>query len=550
MLSTPRRRTWQLAAALALVLLATGAAVGATAGSAAGATRVTGAARATAATMAAADGPGTASAAQVQQALGVGKIPAALVFIVDITQSMAARHNNLYGEVLQYVPAYLTSLARQDPQDQVAIVLLGKSADTHVLYPLGPPQAETGLPPSPYSDESDFGLAFEKAVDVLAQASSTFKVGQVLLFSDGDVTEPASDDVQYAAPNNDFTGPGWKQLAARVRDLQTQQGMTIGAYDVPLSVMSTSAQTNALRQVFPSVQALPRGPSFAATLAGATPKILQSKVASAAAPDSGKGVQVTWSVAGSSLDFRKPGHVDARLTLRALTKKIPLYLSGLSVTSTGLPATLQESLPDQALEPGQAVTVPVHLTWAATSGGSSLNGGTATIHGDLVLHGRVLSSFTSALVTDFGDTSYSPGPLKGSVSAPVTVIEALSSYVAVLLIVGITLVLALLAALGVTLVLTSMRGTLVLTSVNNNSGEVSLRGHRVSVPTDSLISLPGRLIARGSPNGQVRVVIQLKDKLPGNATFKPGDGKMAAGVWVEYEAPAQDGRGWARFGSR
>jgi hypothetical protein len=542
---------WRLAAALALVLLATGAAVGAIAGSAAGATRVTGAARVTAATAAAADGPGTASAAQVEQALGVGKIPAALVFIVDITQSMSARHNNLYGEVLQYVPAYLTRLARQDPQDQVAIVLLGKSADTQVLYPLGPPQAETGLPPSPYSDESDFGLAFEKAVDVLAQASSTFKVGQVLLFSDGDVTEPATDDSKYAAPNNNFTGPGWKQLAARVRDLQTQQGMTIGAYDVPLSVMSTSAQTNALRQVFPSVQALPRGPSFADTLAGVTPKILQSKVASAAAPDSGKGVQVTWSgLPASSLDFRKPGHADARLTLRALTTKVPLYLSGLSVTSTGLPATLQESLPDQALRPGQAVTVPVHLTWAATSGGSSLTGGTATLNGDLVLHGRVLSSFTSALVTDFGDTGYTPGSLRGSVSAPVTVIESLSSYAGVLLVIGIILVLALIAALGAALYLTSMRGTLVLTSVSNNSGEVPLRGHRVSVPTDNLIRLPGRLIARGTPGGQVRVVLELEDKLPGNATFKPGDGKMAAGVWVEYEDPAQHGRGSARFGSR
>src|SRR5438477_3553498 len=70
------RRT---ALALSLALLAAGAALGAAPGGASGAVRGT------------VGAPGNASAGDVERVLGVGKIPAAIVLIVDVTYSMDSR---------------------------------------------------------------------------------------------------------------------------------------------------------------------------------------------------------------------------------------------------------------------------------------------------------------------------------------------------------------------------------------------------------------------------------------------------------------------------
>ena len=499
-----------------------------------------------------------ATDAQVERALDIGNIPAAIVFIIDISGSMGAGphpwDHNLYHYVYQDVPSYLANLADRDPQDKVAIVLLGKRTDTQILYPLGPPQGETGLPLAPYSDESDFGYAFKLAADVLTQASPTIKVGQVLLFSDGDVTEPASDDSEYASPDNNFTGSGWQELKSRVNELAVQQGMTISAYDVPLASSSSSAsaytsdQANALRQVFPDVMTLPWGSQLAQTLAGVNSRILDSKVASAAAPDSGAGVQVSWrglpSTAAGPLDFRRADSLSATVTLTARTSKIPLYLSGLSATLVGLPGAPSVSLPDQSLRPGKPVTVPVHLSWpAGESGGSTMMGGNSEVPGSLELHGTVLSPFTDAITEDFKDSGYTPGSLQGSTNVPVSADVTDSALWPTILLIVLILAAVLTVALLARALLVSAGGTLILSPVSGPSNEVRVSSARKPVQTQDLIGLPGALTARGMLGGKVRVDLRLTGKPSSAETFRPDDRKMVAGVWIEYYGPDEDTRG-------
>jgi hypothetical protein len=491
--------------------------------------------------------PGSASAGDVERVLGVGQTPAAIVLIVDVTYSMDSRHNNLYSTVTTEVTNLLGYLARYEPQDRVAVVLLGARNTTVVRYPLGTPQEQVGLPPKPDSSESDFGYAFQLAAQQLATASSTINVGQVLLYSDGDVTEPPSDDSVYAASNTDFSGSGWKPLKARVQALQ-DQGMTIVAYDVPLTVASASGQANALQQVFPTVQTLSAS-NPGATLASIKSAILDSKVAKAAAPDSGAGVQATWSDLrpAGPLDFSKAGHLDATLTLRALTTKIPLYLTHCSVTVPGLPGALQESLPDEELSPGKPVPVPVHLTWSGGTQAAGMFGGTAPIRGTLVLHATVLSSFTIPLQTDFNDTGFSPGGVKTGPSAMLTGTAPISANGILILLIVAVVVAALITAV---VAMTWMRGTLILTSVYQVTGEVRLSRPWKSVSTLNLIDMPGRMRVRGTLRRQVRVDMNLDGKPHGDGIFKPGDRKMTAGVWVEYEGSGGDGPPQTLLGGR
>lgn len=542
----------RLAVPLVLGLLAAGTVLAASPRTAAGAAH------------AAIGGLANATPDQVKQELGVGQVPAAIVFIIDISGSMAAGphswNHDLYPEVLQDVPVYWGDLATQDPQDMVATVLLGNKSDTQVYYSLGPPQAATGLPPAPYSDESDFGYAFQQAVTVLSQAFPAIKVGQVLLFSDGEVNEPASDDPQYAAPsNNDFTGPGWQSLKAQVQGLE-QRGMTIGAYAVPLGSRSatyTSDQDVALRQVFgANVMALPEGPKLTQTLTNdVNPRILDGKVASAAAPDNGAGVQVTWhglpSARNSRLDFRTPGHLDATLTLTARTSKIPLYVSKLSVTLAGLPGSPDVSLPDELLEPaGRPVTLSVRLSWpGGVTDGSSVTGGTKVGHGTLTVRGTVLSPDTAALTGYFKDTGYSPGPLRGSTGIPLTAVVPVSAQLPTILAVVIIALALLIAVLVVRLLLTSAPGTLILSSVHGTRREIRARKARRPVRTLDLIGVPGTVTARGMSGGKVRVTIRPENGPMGSETFSPDDQKMVAGIWTEYHGRKRGTKGQSTLGS-
>jgi hypothetical protein len=105
----------------------------------------------------------------VTQALDVSKIRAEIVIIVDISYSMDSTYNNLYDTVRNLVPALLGTLAKQEPQDLVAVITMGTRQNTRVIVNPGLPSSHTWVPPiAPNSDWTDFGLAFHRPSDCSA----------------------------------------------------------------------------------------------------------------------------------------------------------------------------------------------------------------------------------------------------------------------------------------------------------------------------------------------------------------------------------------------
>lgn len=512
---------WAVAVSAAAILAA-GAAPGAASG----------------ATPASADPPPVSPAA-VQAALGVGNVPAELVILIDVSQSMSPQKNGLYPVVLQKLPGFLNTLAQDEPQDTIGVIKFASSAATKVLY-VGPPTSDIVLPPaddpSTYTVGTDFGFAFQRAVDLLSQAPADVKVGGVLLLSDGEPFAPG--DPTYNGGRNFFDTPGWRALSNRVKALP----MTVTGYDVPLTTDKTYSrnQNKALSAVFSNVQTLPNGTTdLSGALGLAQQDLLNSKVASVAAQDSGRGVQVTWSGLPRSLDLRSSGHAHVRVRLTAMTQRVPLYLTHLSLTSTGLPGPITAHLPaEETLRPGQSITLPAILTWQSHSSGVTLTGRPRLVHGRLVLSAKVSSTFTQPLKSAFDDPSFNAGRLSGAASpqfpALVPTFNILPWGVGVLvLLVLLACVLAFRALLG---------GTLILSSVDNFSSELRLpRRLRMSRSTENLIGIQGQMTVRGSAfRHQMRVGMRLTGRVSSEASLKPGGRAMVAGIEVIHD-PDREG---------
>ena len=483
-------------------------------------------------------GPPRASASTVIQALGISNVPAEIVILVDISLSMAPEDNGLYPTVRQQVLAYLGVLAQQDPQDLVGVILFGKRSDNQVTDP-GPPSRHIWLPEAPYSQETDFGWAFQQAVQMFKDAPPDIKAGGVLLLSDGEVSVPAGDDPAYGTG---FTAPGWKKLRTQVQNLP----MTVTGYDVPLTSNTTFTgnQYQALSQVFQPVQSLPYGTTdLSRALNLATQGILDSEVASAAAPDIGPGVRVAWSglrgVGGRSVDLGT-GQAEVTVTVTATTRRIPVYLNRLSVTSTGLPVTMKGALHgDYALAPGQSAAWNVRLTWHPRASGGTMTGGPRTLRGKLRLDATVSSPFTPTLQSTFGDTAFSIGGIQTSISPQFPATEP-TAYSILLALGGLLIIVVLLVGGCAAAACAWLSGTLMVAAADGDPRPVRLRGWRVSKPTGKLIEKPGRMIVRGSP---IRRRMKVDMRIDGRPRFSErllrGKSALPAGIEVVHQPRAR-----------
>jgi von Willebrand factor type A domain len=505
------------AAVLASLLLAGVAAMG---------TTTTAAARASSVTPSQAADPPPARAAAVEAGLGIKAVPAEIVFLIDLSDSMS--QDGLYPHVQQDLPAYLETLAQQEPQDQVVVITFGRPGTAQVVY-VGRPTPDIGLPPVANEGSTDFGQAFALAIDQLSQPPAGTRVGGVVLMSDGELHAPT--DRQY----DTYQAPGWQALRARVKGLP----IAVTGYSLPLTTNSAyiADQRMALSTVFSSLQTLPSGTvDLTAALSAAGQDVLDREVAAAAAPDSGRGVRITWSGlpgSGAPLDLRSPGHLDVRVTITAITQRVPLYLTGLGVASPGLSFTVSGQLPPELmLAPGRSVTVPVHLTWQRVTSGHSLRGGSRTVSGQLVLTGAVDSTYAPTLVSAFADTSFSVGGLNGNRSGKFTAVVATTG---VLVIVVIFLV-VLAALVCVALFSIRLRGTLILTDVDYRSRTLRLGPWpRTSARTADLIGIPGRITVRRSLfSRKMRLKLWLAGKPSGDVELKPGGRTMAVGIDIRH----------------
>jgi hypothetical protein len=475
----------------------------------------------------------------VAAGLGIKGIPTELVILVDISQSMAASRHGLYPQVQQELPLFMSALAKQEPQDTVGVVVFGAPADTQTIY-LGPPSGNVPLPATANSDGTDFGAAFKQAVNILNQAPANVQVGGVLLLSDGELYAP--DDTEYGT----YQAPGWQKLRSRVASMS----IPVTGYGLPLTTDQKviSGLNQALGAVFGRRQLLTRYVGdLGAELGLAQQEVYDSKVTSAAQPDNGRGIHVTWSglpgTGGAPPLSLSAGQCTVWVKLTATTQRIPLNVDKLSVTSTGLPVTMTGKLPatDRVLKPGQSITLPVHLRWDGAPTGSSLTGGSRSAQGRLELAGNVYSTYTEAIRGNYGYSTFSTGGLADATSSEFSATAATG--------VNVILWLVLLFAVATALAITGgmrarLDGSLRLTSVDEAGNTLPLpRLPRATTRTYDLIGIPGWLTVWGSPFSRtMRITLRLDNRPQGRGSLRPGGRTMIAGIDVVHFDPGTEQR--------
>jgi hypothetical protein len=240
---------------------------------------------------------------------------------------MSASENGLYPEVQSELPQFLAALARQDPQDQVAVIVFGNRDDTRTIYPMGPPTPNIPLPGDANSLGTDIGYAFQLGLQQLSLARKNIQLGDVLLLSDGGMWAP--NDPTYDAGRR-YHAPGWATLRSNVQGL----GIPVTGYGLPLTrnVTDIDALDQALTACFGGNQQMLSAnfSDLTAQLDGTQGKVQDSRIAVASAPDSGRGVQVTWKEPATSdgalrLDLPR-GKANLSVRLTATTRHIPLHV--------------------------------------------------------------------------------------------------------------------------------------------------------------------------------------------------------------------------------
>jgi Mg-chelatase subunit ChlD len=492
-------------------------------------------------TMAASAGvPPSASPPTVAAVLGANRIPEAIVVLVDVSSSMSGRHGGLYPQVRKELPRFLAAFAKQEPKNEAAVITFGPRSETHITQQLSRPTSKIYLPPDATAEGTDIGYAFKLALQVLDPASSGFRVGGVLLLSDG---RQRTRDSAY----HTFQSPGWQDLHRRLSSLRPMQ---VAGYDLPLTInrVDRQDQAAALQAVFGS-NWQPLSPNLAdlgSELSLARTDILQQKVRTAAQLDSGRGVRVSWDgVPGAAgarpLDLTS-GQAQAQVTLTATTRRIPLYVTGLTATVSGLPWHVTARLPAASglIAPGRPVTLPVQLTWPKVPRPAD-DTHSPTWSGQITLSGQVRSTFSDALTNWYHDRSFSLGTLTGAAASSISeTIPPPPDYLRLILFCLIAL-LVLVAVIGIS---SRLDGTLTLTTVDQVTRRLPLPRARpwLSASTEGLIGIPGKLTVLRLPFGRrMRVRLSLQRRLRAAGPLKAagplseGGRTMLAGVDIVHD---------------
>jgi Mg-chelatase subunit ChlD len=483
--------------------------------------------------------PPFATDTEVEAALGLkAVVPTLFVFLVDLSDSMQS--DGMYDEVKSVLPGYLAAL---DRNDLVAVLPIEQPHPVvSPIYPLGPPPANVGLlglPKYAHGGTTDYGQAFSEALDQFnTPLPKGIKAGAVVLLSDGRPDE--ADDPAYRGPASDpYQTAAWADL--RVRAAHLSIPVTAFAVSLTNKKQVISDQKTALSQVFSPVEPLPGADDLGYALQQAEAHVVDGEVAFDVAADSDQGVQVAWSglpSGGSPLNLKSAGNLDVTVTVTSLTRKVPLYLQGLQMTSPGLPFKLTGTLPsDVTLDPGKPVSIPFRLTWTKDTTGWSPWSATSNLSGRLALTATVGSPWMPALL-DFHDAKFSVGALHGNASPQLTAVTATTDlFMYLALVIGL-IVLAVVVALAWLLFRALLRGKLTLTSVDDCSGEFPLpRRLHASVPTEGLIGIPGQVTVRGlmfNSAREMRVTLKLAGRPEGDLKLKPGGRTMTVGIDIVH----------------
>jgi hypothetical protein len=476
----------------------------------------------------------SASDQAVLSALHIGSVPTEMIFLVDHSESMKT---GAYGAVKTALNKYFANFPAQD---QAVVITFSdpQTAAAKLVYGPGPAPADIG-PDLAQAGEpaggTDFGDAFSAALDQLDNPPSGIKAGGVVLLSDGILNAPK--DSRYSS----YTAPDWTGLKTRADSL-TQNGFPVAAYAIPLVTGDryVTAQQTALKKVFDPVETLTGAQDLPAKLAQATADVKDGQVNEKITNDKGKGVQAAWTGlpgSGSPLDLASARSVPIGLRLRAQTSKVPLYLTGLQVSSPRIPLTVTGLPSEVTLQPGQTVRIPLTVSWKATTGPISLGSGQQTVSSSLRLAATVGSPWSAALL-DFHIKQFSFGTVTGGTSAPLTAAEPLYDVLLqFLLILLILIVLVIVAAY-----IARLRGTLLLAPVDGPRPDEFEEHHLPPFPvarigTRQLLGQDSRMtVLSWGRKMKVRIVHQngRGAKLRGTVDLRPDGRAMAGGLDIVH----------------
>ena len=339
---------------------------------------------------------------EVYAALGVNRVVADYVVLVDVSGSM--RDGRRYEQVKRGLRTFLAALA---PDDRVALVTFADSARVVHDGPAGraPDRLVAKLPRTADGRHTDIGAAIETSLRLL-RTDGAAPIATVLLLTDGRHAPPAGSAYPFEQ------GYSWNQL---IRTARSMRKTSLNAYAVPLTG-STGAPL--LARVYPGARVL--APTSIDRLGT---QLEQPKAAARAAKarsvlgdDASRGVRVSWPA-----DIGRIGAGRTRLEVRltSTTTTIPLVVDHLVVGSDR--PEVRAYVPAGAVElpAGGTVTVPVTIDWDA---GPRRVAPLARVTGEatLTLDGQVGSPWAEVLTGELG-ADFAPrldgGPARGTLSA-------------------------------------------------------------------------------------------------------------------------------------
>ncbi|MEV0688864.1 VWA domain-containing protein [Streptomyces sp. NPDC050388] len=277
----------------------------------------------------------------------VGTRGASYAIAVDTSQSMA--NGGSYAKVRAVLPTFLKSL---HPEDLVCLIPFSDGARTCEMVSRDEALAELdeALPATPDGSASNFGRAFEQALDGLQRAGTD--VGGVLLLSDAQLHAP--DDTRY----RDFSASGWSALRKQASGLPADRTLT--GYGIALA--PGAEVEDVLAKVFPGYRMLDEsGSRTRAAMTAAQDDTRLRQAALAVAGDQGKGVSVSWPDRPENGPV--PAGSDLRVRLTATTDALPVHIGDLRIE--GLPEGVEPvgELPRSVdLKPGESRDIDLALS--------------------------------------------------------------------------------------------------------------------------------------------------------------------------------------------
>ena len=406
--------------------------------------------------------PGQSSTQEVYAALQVARQPSDYVVIVDTSGSM--KIDNRYARVKSAVHRLLNALR---PDDHVSLVTFDNRAAVRFRGAIGkdPLAALRSLPNSPRGKLTDIGAGISAGIAEL-EAPAAKPVGAIVLITDGKLdTDPKS-------PYRKTGSAAWAAL--RDRAATVAAGHQVASYALALG---KGADAGLLRQVFPQAEDIPAA-KIDDRFAELDAAVLRFQATEVLRSDLAHGVTATFADELKTLPTS--GHATTAVTLTSSYEHVPVVVSGLGVSASGLPQLQATTAATEiVLDPGKSVQVPITLDYTGT--------GTGMIR----VTGTVSSPWSDVITKDLG-LAFAPrlvaerpveiSPVSGATSpgAPFPMILLVAAGLAAL---AMVLLLGWLVAM---MVRPAMVGSLTISRPDGSQDEVLLKGRRATVTLGAL----------------------------------------------------------------